>query len=74
VEFDKYLKDASLQRDADHLLQFKELSPAGKIAVLIKYHYLPMLYSAALQEEGEKIFLYENIHNASISMRGFIIQ
>jgi len=75
VEFDKYIKDALLQKDIDRLLHYKELSPVGKIAVPTNDHYLPMLYSAALLKEGEQVvFFHESIQNASISMRCFIVQ
>jgi 4,5-DOPA dioxygenase extradiol len=75
MEFDKYIKDALLQKDINRLLHYKELNPAGKIAVPTNEHYLPMLYSAALREEGEQIdFFHESIQNASISMRCFIVQ
>jgi 4,5-DOPA dioxygenase extradiol len=75
LEFDQYIKDALLQKDRDRLLRYKELSPTGKIAVPTNDHYLPMLYSAALQEDGEQIhFFHESIQNASISMRCFIVQ
>ena len=75
VEFDKYIKDALLQKDVDRLLHYKELSPVGKISAPTNDHYLPMLYTAALQEEGEQIeFFHESIQNGSISMRCFVIQ
>jgi len=75
LEFDKYIKDALLQKDMDRLLHYKELSPVGNISVPTNDHYLPVLYAAALQEESEHIeFFHEGIQNASISMRCFIIQ
>jgi len=75
VEFDTYIKDALLQNDINRLLRYKELSPVGKIAVPTNDHYLPMLYSAALREDGEQVdFFHESIQNASISMRCFIVQ
>lgn len=38
-------------------------------------HYLPMIYTIALQEEGETIrFTYEGFQNGSISMRCFLIE
>jgi 4,5-DOPA dioxygenase extradiol len=75
IEFDKYIEDALLQKNINRLLHFKELSPAGEMAVPTNEHYLPMLYSAALWEEGEQIdFFHESIQNASISMRCFILQ
>ena len=75
VEFDKYIKDALLQKDIDRLLHYKELSPVGKISAPTNDHYLPMLYTAALQEGSEQIeFFHESIQNGSISMRCFIVQ
>jgi 4,5-DOPA dioxygenase extradiol len=75
VEFDEFIKNALLQKDIERLLHYKESSPAGRIASPTNDHYLPMLYSAALQEENEKIdFFHESIQNASISMRCFIIR
>jgi len=75
VEFDSYIRDALIQKDTQKLSHFKEISPAGMLAVPTNDHYLPMLYIAALQERGEQItFFHESIQNASISMRCFIIQ
>jgi 4,5-DOPA dioxygenase extradiol len=74
VEFDEYIKDALLQKDRDRLLRYKELNPAGTFAVPTNDHYLPMIYSAALQEDHESIeFIHEGFQNASISMRCFMI-
>jgi len=74
IEFDNYIKDALLQKDHDRLLRYKELSPAGYLAVPTNDHYLPFLYSAALQEEDEHIdFVHEGIQNGSMSMRCFMI-
>jgi 4,5-DOPA dioxygenase extradiol len=75
IEFDKYIKDALLQKDHDRLIRYKELSPVGRIAVPTNDHYLPFLYSAALQEEDEQVdFFHESIQNGSMSMRCFMIQ
>lgn len=74
IEFDRYVRDALLHENIEHLVRYKELSPVGKIAAPTNDHYLPMLYSAALREQGEQIeFFHESIQNASISMRCFII-
>jgi 4,5-DOPA dioxygenase extradiol len=75
IEFDEYIKDALLRKDHDRLIRYKELSPVGRIAVPTNDHYLPFLYSAALQEDGEQIeFTHESIQNGSMSMRCFIIR
>jgi 4,5-DOPA dioxygenase extradiol len=74
VEFDEYIKDALLRKDHERLLRYKELSPVSRLAVPTNDHYLPFLYSAALQEEGEQVeFVHESIQNGSISMRCFMI-
>lgn len=74
VEFDEYIKEALLRKDRTRLLKYKELSSAGTPAVPTNDHYLPMLYSAALQEGHETIeFIHESFQNASISMRCFMI-
>jgi 4,5-DOPA dioxygenase extradiol len=75
IEFDEYIKDALLRKDHDRLLRYKELSPVSRLAVPTNDHYVPFLYSAALQEENEQIeFVHEGIQNGSMSMRCFIIQ
>lgn len=75
IEFDEFIKDALLRKDHDMLLRYKELSPVSPLAVPTNDHYLPFLYSAALQEDDEQIkFVHESIQNASISMRCFMIQ
>ena len=75
IEFDEYIKDALLQKDHDRLIRYKELSPVSRLAVPTNDHYLPFLYSAALQEKDEQImFVHESIQNGSISMRCFTIQ
>jgi 4,5-DOPA dioxygenase extradiol len=75
IEFDEYVKDALLRKDHDRLLRYKELSPVSRFAVPTNDHYLPFLYSVALQEDDEQIeFTHESIQNGSMSMRCFIIQ
>jgi len=75
IEFDEYIKDALLRKDHDRVLRYKELNPVSRLAVPTNDHYLPFLYSAALQEDGEQIeFTHESIQNGSVSMRCFIIR
>jgi 4,5-DOPA dioxygenase extradiol len=75
IEFDEYIKDALLRKDRDRLLRYKELSPVSRLAVPTNDHYLPFLYSAALQEDDEQIkFIHESIRNGSMSMRCFMVQ
>jgi 4,5-DOPA dioxygenase extradiol len=75
IEFDEYIKDALLRKDHEQLIRYKELSPVSRLAVPTNDHYLPFLYSAALQEEDEQVeFVHESIQNGSMSMRCLKIQ
>jgi 4,5-DOPA dioxygenase extradiol len=75
IEFDEFVKDALLQKNHDRLIRHNDYSPVSRLAVPTNDHYLPFLYSAALQEEDEKIeFIHESIQNGSMSMRCFMIQ
>jgi len=75
LEFDQYIREALLQKDTGRLFRYKDSSTVGKIAAPTNDHYLPMLYSAALQEDNEQIdFFHESMQNASVSMRCFIIR
>ncbi|RPI06166.1 MAG: dioxygenase, partial [Ignavibacteriae bacterium] len=74
IEFDEYIKNALLQNDHERLIRYKELSSVSRLAVPTNDHYLPFLYSAALQEQDEQVeFIYEGFQNGSMSMRCMMI-
>jgi 4,5-DOPA dioxygenase extradiol len=74
VEFDEKVKSNLISRNHDDLLNCENLGKAASYAVPTLDHYLPMIYTIGLQEEGERIsFTYEGFQNASISMRSFKI-
>jgi 4,5-DOPA dioxygenase extradiol len=71
--FDEDVRDALLRRDHQTLIHYQE-HPMGNQAVPTNDHYLPMLYSIALQKSEEQIeFIHESIDHGSISMRCFLI-
>lgn len=66
--FETQLKTCLQTRNHDTLINYHLLPDAAK-AVPTNEHYLPLLYFAALQQEGETIeFVFEGIQNASVSM------
>ncbi|HWR45733.1 4,5-DOPA dioxygenase extradiol [Sporomusa sp.] len=73
AEIDGQIAEALVNRDHASLINYEKL-PYANIAVPTNEHYLPMLYSIALQEESDNLhFTCTDIQNGSISMRSFII-
>lgn len=74
VNFDEVVKKCILEKNHEALIAYEKLGHDGAQSIPTNEHYLPMLYSLALQEENEDVaFSYEGFQNASISMRGFLI-
>ncbi|MBP2665446.1 MAG: ygiD, partial [Firmicutes bacterium] len=60
-------------REHQGLIEYDKL-PDARRAVPTNEHYLPMLYSIALQEKQESLrFFCKDIQNGSIAMRSFVI-
>lgn len=71
-EFDLWSKEKLLKRDFKSLVNNYRDSDAGKLSVPTPEHYYPLLYVLGASEEGDVLkFHFEEIHNASISMRTF---
>lgn len=71
---DEEIKKLLQQKDHKALIDCEELSHS-RLAIPTNEHYLPMLYTLALQEESDKLeFTYEGIQNSSVSMRCFILR
>jgi 4,5-DOPA dioxygenase extradiol len=67
------VKSSLINRDHAKLIDYQELK-GSHLAVPTLDHYLPMIYTLALQEEGEPLkFTYEGFQHGSISMRCFQI-
>jgi 4,5-DOPA dioxygenase extradiol len=73
-EFDARVSQCLASGRHQELIEYASWGPIARQAVPTDEHYLPMLYAAALQQEGESlVFFHESLQNASISMRCFRI-
>lgn len=74
LEFDTAVKKELLSGNHQKLVDYQKLSPHARLAVPTNEHYLPMLYTIALQEKNDTIrFIHEGIQNASVSMLSFSV-
>lgn len=70
VEFDEWAKSKIEKRDYKALYQDALKSEAGRLSVPTLDHYLPLLYILGASDEKDQLkFEYEEMQNASISMR-----
>lgn len=73
ADFDNQVAGLLMKRDHQGLIHYEQLAHAD-LAVPTNEHYLPLLYTVALQEEEEKLsFFCTDMQNAAISMRSFLI-
>jgi 4,5-DOPA dioxygenase extradiol len=74
-DFDEISKQKILNREFRELVNYENLGPAALLAVPTPDHYFPMLYSLGLVTDKDEVkFTFEEIQNASVSMRCFTIQ
>lgn len=74
ISFDKTVKAALLSDDIDTLVNYGQVGEPALYSVPTTDHYLPMLYTAGLREEGESLsFICEMFQNRSVSMRSFVV-
>ena len=74
VEVDERMKALLLRRRHEELILRQGLGGSASLAIPSNEHYLPMLYTIALQEQDEEIsFTFEGFQNGTISMRSFRI-
>ena len=72
VEFDETVKKQLQNKDFESLINYSSLGNAAHLSIPTNDHYLPMLYSLGLTDKSESLtFTFEEIQNASISMRCF---
>jgi 4,5-DOPA dioxygenase extradiol len=73
VEFDELVKNCLLKKNYEALIDYKDIGNSY-LAVPSNDHYLPMMYILGLSDKTEDLnFIYEEIQNATISMRSFKI-
>jgi len=74
IEFDNKIKTALEEKDHKSIIHYENYGSIAKLAIPTNEHYLPMLYSIALQEKNENISFFNAKNLAgSISMRSMII-
>jgi 4,5-DOPA dioxygenase extradiol len=74
AEADGRMRSHLLAGDHRELVDYLSMGEAASLAIPTLDHYLPMIYTLALQEEGEEIgFIHEGFQNGSVSMRSFRI-
>jgi 4,5-DOPA dioxygenase extradiol len=72
-EFDELIKTRLIEKKYESLADYKDIGNSY-LAVPSNDHYLPMMYTLGLADPDEQLnFIYEEIQNASISMRSFRI-
>ncbi|MGB4931774.1 MAG: 4,5-DOPA dioxygenase extradiol [Chitinophagales bacterium] len=74
IEFDTKIKELLEKGDHDPIINYKTLGKAAELSVPTNDHYLPLLYSIALQEKNESLqFFNDKTTAGSISMRSLKI-
>lgn len=75
LDFDELVKRKLQEREYRDLIDYGSLGEAARLSIPTNDHYLPMLYSLGLADETDELtFTYEEIQNASVSMRCFILE
>src|SRR5674476_72220 len=73
IEFDEQIKTRLINKDYNALIDYKDIGNSY-LAVPSNDHYLPLMYTLGLTDKNEELqFIYEEIQNATISMRSFKI-
>jgi len=69
AEFDAWVAGCVAERRHDDLVGYLE-HPLGRMAAPTPDHYLPLLYTLAVQAEGDDVLsVHEGIQNGTVSMR-----
>jgi len=72
IEFDQKMKEFIQDQNHQGIVQYEKLGSLAKLAVPTIDHYLPLIYSIALQEKNEPaLFFNEKTDMGSVSMRSF---
>ncbi|MBV8252432.1 MAG: 4,5-DOPA dioxygenase extradiol [Chitinophaga sp.] len=72
ISFDETVKKKLSAHQFEDLIKYHTLGQEAMLSIPTNDHYLPMIYTLGLIDQKEDIkFTYEEIQNASISMRCF---
>ena len=72
IEFDEWTKKMLIEGNYDALVDKPLSTEAGKLSIPTLEHYLPLLYVLGAADQNDQLtFDFEEIHNASMSMRCF---
>jgi 4,5-DOPA dioxygenase extradiol len=74
LEFDDKIKQLILSGDHRAMIRYDQLGRAARLAVPTNEHYLPLLYTIAVQDHDEQVsFFADKVTMGSISMRSLRI-
>lgn len=74
LRFDGWVKTALEDRNDQLLINDLQSTEDGRLSVPTIEHYLPLLYILGASDRHESVkFIFEEIQNASISMRSFVV-
>lgn len=70
IDFDDWLKGRLVERDHKALVEDYLATESGRLSIPTPEHYYPLLYILGASDKDDELhFEFEEIHNASISMR-----
>ncbi len=74
TEFDLKMKQALENHQHDQIINYDKLGTIAKMSVPTHDHFLPLIYSIALQQNNEQVkFFNEKTAMGSVSMRSFVV-
>jgi 4,5-DOPA dioxygenase extradiol len=74
IEFDEKIKSLITDKNHEPIINYNSLGRIAQLSIPTNDHYLPLLYSLALQEKDESVaFFNDKNQMGAISMRSLII-
>lgn len=75
IEFDETVKQLILSGNHNSIVQYQKLGQAARLSIPTNEHYLPLLYTLALQGQNEQVrFFADRVTMGSLSMRSVWIE
>jgi len=70
LEFDSKIKKFIDNRNHQAIIDYQKIGSSAKLAVPEPSHYIPLIYTLALQEDKDEIdYFYDKFHYGTLSMR-----